>query len=105
MVLVWLRDFYRDFADRDLVHALESFLGVQVAHSLSHHPCFSDKCTECRGADRCGQGAKASVFSPQEQLGLQGADQDWSSLILVKDVSAIKPSGLVIRTASLAFGC
>lgn len=46
MVLVWLRDFYRDFADRDLVHALESFLGVQVAHSLSHHPCFSDKCTE-----------------------------------------------------------
>eukprot|EP00960_Hanusia_phi_P024612 725392-Hanusia_phi.AAC.3 len=58
ILLVWLRDFFRDFSDAALAATLSSFLGISREQ-------------EQPGGD-----------SPQ----LQASQLDWSSLMLVKDV-------------------
>ena len=62
IILVWLRDFYKDFCDQALVLMLKSFLGMK--------PDWSEENTQVR-----------SMLAA-----VKGQDLDWSSLMLVKDV-------------------
>ena len=66
IVLVWLRDFFRDFSDAALAASLTSFLGMTSSST--------DRQSPPNGL-------------PRLQLGLEQEPQlDWSSLMLVKDV-------------------
>ena len=63
IILVWLRDFYRDFCDFGLVVILKAFLGMREKWN-------DDEQTEF-----------ASIVAV-----IQGDDLHWNSLVLVKDV-------------------
>ena len=63
MVLVWLRDFYRDFAAPGLAATLQAFLGVGEESPYA-----------------------AAAGEPGHASSAGGGSREWSSLVLVKDV-------------------